>query len=84
MIDEAAGIVKFKKRKATAEKNLEVERQNLERITDILSELEKQVGPLEKQSEVAKVYLKKKEELKNIEIVVTHSDIVEDWFINRV
>lgn len=65
MFDEAAGIVKYKKRKATAEKNLEVERQNLVRVNDILTELEKQVGPLEKQSEKAREYLRLKEELKN-------------------
>lgn len=47
LFDEAAGIVKFKKRKAAAEKNLEEERQNLTRIEDILSELDKQVGPLQ-------------------------------------
>lgn len=39
-------------------------------MNDILSELEKQVGPLEKQSEVAKVYLRKKEELKTLDINV--------------
>lgn len=68
LFDEAAGIVKFKKRKATAEKNLEVEQQNLCRIKDILSELEKQVGPLEKQSQAAKEYLKLRDELKNFEV----------------
>ncbi len=47
---------------------LEEERQNLLRVTDILSELEKQVGPLQKQSEVAKEYLKKKESLKTFDI----------------
>ena len=41
LFDEAAGIVKFKKRKAAAEKNLETERQNLLRVQDILTELEK-------------------------------------------
>ncbi|MGN1144997.1 MAG: chromosome segregation protein SMC, partial [Acetatifactor sp.] len=51
-------------------KNIENEKQNLVRVNDILSELEKQVGPLEKQSEVAKVYLKKKEELKTLDINV--------------
>ncbi len=64
LFDEAAGIVKFKKRKKAAQKNLENERANLVRINDILSELEKQVGPLEKQAEKAKIYLKKREELK--------------------
>ncbi len=68
LFDEAAGIVKFKKRKATAQKKLEDEKQNLVRVSDILSELEKQIGPLEKQSETAKVYLKKKEELKTLDV----------------
>lgn len=68
LFDEAAGIVKFKKRKAIAEKNLEEERQNLSRITDIISEIEKQIGPLEKQSIVAREYLKRKEELKKFEV----------------
>ncbi len=70
LFDEAAGIVKFKKRKATAQKKLEDEKNNLVRVTDILSELEKQVEPLEKQSEKAKVYLKKKEELKEYDVNV--------------
>ena len=70
LFDEAAGIVKFKRRKAAAQTKLENEKQNLVRVNDILSELEKQVGPLEKQSEVAKVYLRKKEELKTLDINV--------------
>ena len=68
LFDEAAGIVKFKRRKDTAVKKLEDERNNMLRVSDILSELEKQVGPLEKQSEVAKEYLKKKEELKVLDV----------------
>lgn len=68
LFDEAAGIVKFKKRKATAEKNLDAESQNLLRVKDILTELEKQVGPLEEQSEKAREYLHLKEDLKNYEI----------------
>ncbi len=68
LFDEATGIVKFKKRKKTAEKKLEDEKQNLLRINDILSELEKQLGPLERQAEKAKDYLKKRESLKEIEI----------------
>ncbi len=70
LFDEAAGIVKFKRRKNAAQKKLEDEQQNLVRVKDILSELEKQVGPLERQSEVAKVYLKKKEELKTLDVNV--------------
>lgn len=68
LFDEAAGIVKYKRRKATAQKKLEDERQNLVRVNDILAELEKQIGPLERQSEKAKVYLKKKEELKTYDV----------------
>ena len=70
LFDEAAGIVKFKRRKAAAQKKLEEEKQNLLRVNDILSELEKQIGPLEKQSEKAKIYLKKKEELKTLDVNV--------------
>jgi len=68
LFDEAAGIVKFKKRKVAAQKKLEDEKQNLVRVNDILSELEKQIGPLEKQSETAKIYLKKREELKTLDV----------------
>ena len=70
LFDEAAGIVKFKRRKAAAQSKLENEKQNLVRINDILSELEKQVEPLEKQSEKAREYLKKKESLKALDINV--------------
>lgn len=70
LFDEAAGIVKYKKRKSAAQKKLEDERQNLVRVNDILSELTKQLGPLERQSEVAKTYLKKREELKDYDVNV--------------
>lgn len=70
LFDEAAGIVKFKRRKYAAQKKLEDEKQNLIRVNDILAELEKQIEPLEKQSEKAKVYLKKKEELKTLDVNV--------------
>lgn len=70
LFDEAAGIVKFKKRKAAAQKKLEDEKNNLVRVSDILSELEKQVEPLQKQSDKAKIYLRKKEELKELDVNV--------------
>ena len=68
LFDEAVGIVKFKRRKYAAQKKLEDERQNLVRVNDILSELTKQLGPLERQAETARVYLKKKEELKTCDV----------------
>jgi len=64
LFDEAAGIVKYKRRKSIAQKKLEDEQANLVRVSDILSELEKQVGPLERQSKTAREYLQLKEELK--------------------
>ena len=68
LFDEAAGIVKFKKRKNETIKKLQEEEDNLLRVNDILSELEKQVGPLETQAEKAKDYLNKKERQKNLDI----------------
>lgn len=68
LFDEAAGIVKFKKNKLAAEKSLAAERDNLNRVNDILNELEKQVGPLKSQSETARKYLALKEELKRFDV----------------
>ncbi len=68
LFDEAAGIVKFKRRKELSVKKLENEKANLIRVNDILTELERQVGPLERQSEKAQIYLKAHEELKNLDV----------------
>ncbi len=67
LFDEAAGIAKYKKNRSVTEKSLEQERQNLERVTDVLSELEGRVGPLEAQSKKAKEYLKLKEKEKELD-----------------
>lgn len=64
LFDEAAGIVKYKRRKSVTLKKLENEQQNLEQSLVVLKELEHRVGPLERQSLKAREYLKKKEELK--------------------
>ena len=58
----------YKRRKVCQSKSWKTKRQNLVRVNDILSELEKQVGPLERQSEKAREYLKRKEELKTYDI----------------
>ena len=68
LFDEAAGIVKYKKRKAATIKKLEDAEGKLVRINDIIAELEKQVKPLEQQAEKAREYLKKKEELKHYDV----------------
>ena len=61
LFDEAAGIVKFKRRKNTTIKKLEEERQNLVRVTDILSELTRQLEPLEKTVRDSKSFIFPKE-----------------------
>ena len=68
LFDEAAGIAKYKKNRSVTEKSLEQERQNLERVTDVLRELEERVGPLEKQSKTAKEYLKLRDREKELDI----------------
>jgi chromosome segregation protein len=68
LFDEAAGIVKYKSRKNAAEKKLLESELDLERIDDIIGELELRKVSLEEQSEVAKVYLSQREELKKLEV----------------
>lgn len=68
LFDEAAGIVKFKRRKATTIKKLQDEQANLVRVTDILSELTRQLGPLERQSETARIYLAKRDTLRELDV----------------
>ena len=68
IFEEAAGIVKYRVRKAESEKKLEHTKLNLLRINDILSEIESNIEPLKLQSEKAKKFLSLREELKDIEV----------------
>lgn len=68
IFEEAAGIVKYKTRKEESERKLKRTRDNLVRIEDISSELEKQIGPLEKQSKSAKRYIELKEAFETLDI----------------
>lgn len=68
MFEEAAGVAKFKSRKDEAERKLERTRENLVRIDDIRTEIDRQMGPLRKQAEDAKKYLQYKGELKDLEV----------------
>ncbi len=63
LFDEAVGIVKYKRRKIIAERKLEEERLNLSRVSDIINEIERQIGPLKKQAEAAKEYLNLRDDL---------------------
>lgn len=75
IFEDAAGVLKYKKRKEVSLKKLEKTKENIARIKLVIDELESSVKPLKKQSEVAKKYLALKEELKNIEIALIASDI---------
>ena len=68
IFEEAAGISKFKAKKVEASRKLERTRDNLSRLKDILSEIERQLTPLKHQAENAKKYLVLKETLKKAEI----------------
>lgn len=68
IFEEAAGIAGFKAKKVDAERKLERTRDNLVRITDIVSEIDRQLKPLKHQAEVAKKYLELKEKLKVLEV----------------
>lgn len=75
IFESAAGVLKYKKRKEDAIRKLEKTHNNIERVNDIINELENQVGPLKEQSEKAKIYLATKDELENIEVSLIVSDI---------
>ena len=68
IFEEAAGIVKYRTRKAESEKKLEQTKVNLLRINDIISEIELNIGPLKEQSEKARKFLDLRENLKSIEV----------------
>lgn len=68
IFEEAAGISKFKEKKAESERKLARTRENIARLKDILIEIERQLNPLKAQAEKAKRYLELKDELKSLEI----------------
>ncbi len=68
IIEEAAGITKFKAKKKAAEKKLEQTRQNLMRVSDIVTELDKRMGTLRRQAQKAERYREYKAEVRDIEL----------------
>ncbi|HUJ58487.1 MAG TPA: chromosome segregation protein SMC [Kofleriaceae bacterium] len=68
IIEEAAGITKFKAKKKAAEKKLDQTRQNLMRVSDIVAELDKRMGTLRRQAQKAERYRKYKAEMRDIEL----------------
>ncbi len=77
IFEEAAGVLKYKTRKVTAEKRLVETEENLNRVEDILHELSEQVEPLQIQASIAKDYLYKREQLKEVDISLQVYEITE-------
>ena len=75
IFEEAAGVLKYKRRKEEALKKLDKTNENLTRVKDIIKELEEQIEPLKIQSEKANKYLKIKENLEQIEIALIANDL---------
>ncbi|WP_079480220.1 chromosome segregation protein SMC [Halobacillus salinus] len=82
IFEEAAGVLKYKQRKKKAEYKLAETQENLNRVEDIIYEIDGQLEPLKEQAAIAKDYLQKKDELKQIEISLLITQIEqlhEDW-----
>ena len=75
IFEDAAGVLKYKKRKEETLKKLEKTNENMERIDMIINELEDQLSPLEEQANKAKIYKENKEKLENIEVALLAKDI---------
>ncbi|HSO73788.1 MAG TPA: AAA family ATPase [Blastocatellia bacterium] len=74
LIEEAAGITKFKSRKRAAELKLESAKQNLTRLNDIISEIERQMNSLKRQAQKARRHRRLREEMRSLMKVVFTSD----------
>lgn len=75
IFEEAAGVLKYKQKKKTAEQKLLETLDNLNRVQDIIFELEARIGPLKKQAEKAHIYQDKQGQLENLDQAVVAYDI---------
>ena len=75
IIEEAVGVLKYKKRKEETMRKLDNTNNNLEKVSLVINELEVNLNPLKEQAEVATKYLEYKKELQDIEIALLASDI---------
>jgi len=69
LIEEAAGVTKFKSRKKTATRKIDATKQNLLRLSDIISEVRRQLGSLKRQAQRAEKFRVYRDELKEIETI---------------
>ena len=77
IFEDAAGVLKYRKRKEEALRKLDRTHQNMNRVNDIVTELSNQVEPLKEQREKAVIYLEKSKELENIEVALIAKDITD-------
>ena len=75
IFEEAAGIVKYRSKKAEAEKKLENTAVNLSRVNDIIAEISGRIESLKSESDIAKEYLKLNDEYKKVEVNVILKNI---------
>ena len=75
IFEEAAGVLKYKRRKEEAIRKLERTNNNINRVNDIINELETNLKPLEEQSSTAKKYLECKDKLTNYDISLMIYDV---------
>lgn len=75
IFEEAAEVLKYKRRKEESIRKIARTHDNLNRVNDIINELEQQIDPLKEQSEKAKEYLAAKQELDEVEIALITHDI---------
>lgn len=76
IIEDAAGTSKYKSKKIEAERKLEKTTETLEKVNVVVNELERQLKPLEKQSEKAQIYIAKSSELKDVEVGLLVHDLI--------
>jgi len=83
IFEEAAGVLKYKKRKEEAIRKLDRTRDNMNRVDDIIAELEVQVGPLKEQSAQALEYIETREKLENVEVALIASEVEKINYIRE-
>lgn len=84
LIEEAAGITKFKAKKKAAERKMDQTRQNLLRIGDIVSEIDKSLASLKRQAQKAERYKAYRSEIRDLELYVASHRFLELTVVGRV
>lgn len=83
LIEEVAGITKFKARKKAAERRMDATHQNLLRVNDIIAELERQLGSLRRQARKAERYRELREELRDLELHAASTEMLRMSAVER-